>query len=360
MQYYLAAAAANVAQDNITAATNVANSWNTAWQTFFTSGLYQAVNNACLGIALLFFIITVVGIIAKAINKNDEQFILKLLVPILICMFLINGGALTVVAIQGIRGVSNGLNNTILTNLQTNQNINARMQNVRGSQAAIKRIQDQALVCKSQATQEAATACATQLSTLISTEQAAGNITDSATLNSMTAYATAVANAAASGNPLAALNASLVPLEQQINSAVLDTVMSGVFWVLQAMTSALQHIVEASFMMTSLTAPLFITAGLLPNGMRSIVALFTAFWSIILYKTCYIILVGLSAQIILDSTSDAAITLSICTAIFAPILAGILAAGGGMGFAKAAASAAAQVTQSATIVAAKFMSGGVL
>jgi hypothetical protein len=127
---------------------------------------------------------------------------------------------------------------------------------------------------------------------------------------------------------------------------------------MMAITAAVQNLAEASMLLTSLIAPIYITTALLPNGSKSLVAMCTSYWGIISFKLSYIIIVGLCSQMLADNGSTNTIVLSIITGLGSPILAGILAKGAGMGFFQAAEGAVAKSIGFAADVGMGFATGG--
>ncbi len=356
---------ASIPLDNAAAAAAVAAEWKLKFDSLFSSGLFQVINNACLALALGFFCISVVQAVVNAQDASNPEnspinLIKKVLPGILLIILLLNGGSLLVTSIKGFRGVSNAIDQKILVSLNATQNINDRIKNIRGQQSILKDIETKTQTCKVASDPIVAKSCANELDAQIAAAQASGKVTDSASLNAMTDYRNNLAAAAATADPIAVFSALNKPLTDAIGEVVSDGVTSVFSYVLGLLTSTVQTMTELCFMLTSLVTPIFITAGVLPGGMKSVIAILTSFWGVALYKICYIIIVGLAAEIIKGDTSASALTLGVITGILAPILAGILAAGGGMGFAKAAASAAGQAASAATGAITKIASGGIL
>ncbi|NJQ98417.1 MAG: hypothetical protein HC784_14110 [Hydrococcus sp. CSU_1_8] len=256
------------------------------------------------------------------------------------------------------RAISNNINTEFLTALDFSQNVNNRTEGLIGEQTALNDIEKKATECKATANITAAKSCLQDLDNLVSIKRSDGSIRDTNVLDKLTNYSSNLATALTSGSTLDKLLTVVNPVTDAVGQIVLAPWMAIVFFLLQGVTAAVQAMAEASFMMTALVTPVFLVGGLLPNGSKSIIAILTAFWSIINYKLCYIIIVGLSAQISADNNGTTALQLSLITAILAPILAGILAAGAGMGFAQAAASVAGQIAGSAASIAVSAATGG--
>lgn len=361
------------------AADAVATSWNAKWALFLSGPLYTAINQSMLGIALVFFTLSSVKTLSEWLVSNNDANFLRLFAPIFIIIFLINNGQLAQTSVLTIRDVGNTITKSIVVKAQYGQQLTDRFDGMTVEQSALNRIKSHMSRCANEiAGSPAQGACMDSLEVLIKAEQVAGNIKDPGMLGKMAGYlstwasekATAISNGAALGNavgdvPGAALGAiiggatSLMGgMVDDIAGLALDPITAIISLILLTITAAVQHMTEASLLLTALITPMFLTAALLPNGSKSIITLLTAFWSIINFKICYTIVVILVNSLITGSDRNSLIILGLCTAIFSPILAGILAAGAGMGFAKAASSAAGQVGAFAGNTAMSVATGG--
>lgn len=378
-----AAIGSGISSANEAAAKAIASEWDARWTTFFDAGLYQAINNSMLGVALLFFIITAVLTTAQWMQSHNDELFTKLIAPFLILMLLINGGALTRQMIYTVRIVSNNLDGEVFRQLNLAQTLNARVDDLQGEQDALLEIQKKADNCKS-SNAVSNQVCLDSFHKLVQQKIGEGKIKNRGVLDKLGSFVTSwgqnIANRATTGagvggsigspgSPdsvvgatvgvtLAVADAALSPIRDGINQILLTPVMAVVFFLMMAITSAVQNMAEASMLLTSLIAPMYITAALLPNGMKSIVALCTSYWGIISYKLCYIIIVGLCSQMMIDNSSTNTIVLSVITGLGAPILAGILAKGAGMGFFHAAEGAVAKGMSFAADIGMGFATGG--
>jgi hypothetical protein len=356
MSYFLADV--QTISANIAASQAVSAAWDAKWAQFFSGGIYQAINQVMLGIALLFLVITVCITMLDYAKTQSMNALFRLITPFIVTLFLINGGANAKTTILGIRAISNGLNTQFLTALQFNQNVNNRLNDLIGDQSAMEEIQKKVTECKAQSSIEAQKTCLQNLDGLIQTARSSGKIRDQNVLDKLATFGGNLSSVLSGTASVDRLKAVADPISGAIGNVVFAPAQALMFFVLQAITAAVQVLTEASFMMTALIAPIAIAGGLLPSGMKSIIALLTAFWTIVNYKLCYIIIVGLCAQINTDNTASEGLVLSLITAIFAPILAGILARGAGMGFAGAAVAATGQVAGTVAQVATSAATGG--
>lgn len=360
MRYYLADIISdNMTATNIATAKLVAKQWDQNWTTFFDGPLFGAIVTPCAAIAFIFLTISTSLVIFAWAQDHSDKNLIKLFAPCFIFLLLVNGGGLTKTSIQGFRGISNSLDNIFIEKLEFDRNVNQKQQNLVGSQEVLGAIKKQGDTCKqSTGTPAEAQACLAQLNQTIEAGIASGKIKDDKLLGQLKNITGGAINSIP--DPNASPMDKLKLVNKAITGIASRVVLGGfeivVFGLLNLVTGAVQAIAEASMLLTALVSPLFIAAGLLPSGTKSLIALLASFWAIINYKFCYIIIVGLSAQVLIDDGGSTGIIMAMVTAIFAPIMAGILAAGGGMGFAKAAAS----VTGQAVGTAAKIASGGIL
>ena len=360
MHYYLADLISdNAVGTNTAVAKTVAAAWENNWKLFFEGGLFGAIVTPCGAIALLFFIISTSLTMYEWMQDHNDRKFIKLIAPTLILILLINQGAMLATGIQGIRAIGNSLNNTVLDKLNFDQNVNAPQQNLVGDQESLQIIKKQADTCKKSSGDPVADkACLSQLNALIQEKVASGKIQDSAILKELKRITDSIAPTLA--NPGQAVVNEVLGTADLVVKFLLTPAEIVIFGFLNLITAGVQAMSETSMLLTALISPIFVAAALLPSGMKSLIALLTAFWGIINYKFCYIIIVGLSAQILNQNPNSGGMIMAIITALFAPILAGILASGAGMGFSKAAAQATGQVVETSAKIAVKVASGGIL
>jgi hypothetical protein len=333
-----------------------AQSWDSHWTTFFEGGLFTAVNHAMLGIALIFFVYSSVMTLIEWINTGDDSNWNRMIAPLIVVAFLVNDGGLTKTMILGVRAASNAVSADIITTLKISQYYNDKLKNVISTQQAVGEIKSKITTCQSMADPTARDKCLGQLEQLLQAKRNSGEIRDKNLLDKIGETITIIDNPAGVTGGILSIAGGLTATAGKI---VLAPFLAAVFLFLMAVTSAVQNMVEGSMLLTSLLAPVYITAALLPDGKQSIIALCQSYWTIINYKLCYIIILGLTSQLLVDDDGIQGLVLVLISAIFAPILAGILAAGGGMGFANAAAGAATQALSFAGNIGMNAMTGGV-
>ncbi|MBE9180218.1 hypothetical protein IQ268_16770 [Oculatella sp. LEGE 06141] len=119
-------------------------------------------------------------------------------------------------------------------------------------------------------------------------------------------------------------------------------------FVLVAFGIAFQWIVEISWMLTGLLGPLAVGGTLLPFGQKPIVAWLTGFFSVGMVKLSYNIIVGLTATLVQNAGPTEPMIFALAVGILAPILALMIAAGGGMAVFNGLSSGIATIAGTAT------------
>ena len=110
-----------------------------------------------------------------------------------------------------------------------------------------------------------------------------------------------------------------------IGSAI-ETAMVG---LLLALGVAVQWLVEISWILTAFAGPIAVGGTLLPVKQKSLFAWLIAFYSIGLYKLFFNILTGMVAMVMLRSSLNN-LVFAVAVGLLSPILALVLAAGGGL------------------------------
>jgi hypothetical protein len=335
-------AASDVATSNAAISDLVGRRFDDAWQQLLDGGLFSAISGAMLGVALLFLVITSTLILIEWIKTNDDKQFFKLITPIFVVMFLLNGGALTKIMVTGIRDVGNGVNKIILVKLNYENKINKQFSGLTGEQTFLTDLKTDINRCNSDPNITTQRDCLNKIKTKIDFGIQTGQIRNASAVDKLQRWSTDLASKIATADSTGAafqIGDALLAPSNALLKLVLSPFESALFFILMIITSGVQVAAEGSMMLTSLIAPIYVTGALLPQGMKSIITLLTQFWSIINWKICYTIMVGLSSQMLSDDSTNS-ILLAFITGILAPILAIILAKGGGMGFYNAATSAA--------------------
>jgi hypothetical protein len=113
-----------------------------------------------------------------------------------------------------------------------------------------------------------------------------------------------------------------------------EIVNNSVQFVIQILLSgieiAFQYVIQISFLLNAYTGPVFLVLSLLPLGAKPIHAWLSGWLALGLLKISYSILVGMTASSIINTPSTNPLVHQLMAAIFSPIIAVALAAGGGM------------------------------
>jgi hypothetical protein len=315
--------------------------WNTH---FFNTtsatggGIFGVICNAMLGFALLALVFTLISELYKNSKNLNINLIEKIIVPVLVITLLLGEGNFLKVLIGGIRGAANVTNENVLTLMQSTASVNAGLAGLTGDGDKISELLASAKACNSGPSVDKAT-CLAAVKTNIDTAVSSGQISSPSAISKLTDLSNKVGSALGSGDLLKAADLFVGGLNKlnPINNAL----MSFFNYLMAGVSAAIQILLEEAALLTALIAPIYVTWSILPSGSKAIVSWLSTFWSIFLFKLCYSIVVGFSASFY-DIDGINALYMGIVSSFLAPLLAGILAAGGGMGFYNAAISLAAK------------------
>jgi hypothetical protein len=139
-----------------------------------------------------------------------------------------------------------------------------------------------------------------------------------------------------------------------IGSAV-ETAMVG---LLLALGVAVQWLVEISWMLTAFAGPIAVGGTLLPVKQKSLFAWLIAFYSVGLYKLFFNILTGMVAMVMLGANNVNSLIFAVAVGLLSPILALVLAAGGGLATFTSLASIGGAVAGAVATGGASLAAGG--
>jgi hypothetical protein len=324
------------------------------WDThFFNSttpaggGIFGVVCTTMIPIALIALVLTFAQEFYKNGKSVDIRIAEKLVMHILVLSLLLGDGGLLKVAIGGLRGAGNIVTANVLELMQASASINGKILNTAGDQQAIARFKTQASECSNGPSIER-TACYDKLRAGMETAASSGEIRNANLLDKLQNLAGKIGGALASGDlgKVSDLTAGELTKLNPINNmlvAFFNYLMAGV-------AAAIQLLLEISALLTALIAPVYITMAIMPSGGKAIASWLSTFWGIFLFKLCYSITIGFSASFY-DLDGINAMYMGIVSSFLAPLLASILAAGGGMGFFNAAVSIGGQVADAGLAMA---------
>ncbi|MBC1237342.1 MULTISPECIES: hypothetical protein [Nostoc] len=116
-----------------------------------------------------------------------------------------------------------------------------------------------------------------------------------------------------------------------IGGELINNVVQGLsFIIFSGLSAGFQYIVQLSFLLTAYVAPIFLVLSLLPVGAKPIYAWLSGWLALTLVLISYSIIVGLAASAIVNVPSTNPLLTQLIQAIFSPLLALAIGAGGGM------------------------------
>ncbi|MBD2415978.1 hypothetical protein H6H01_35765 [Nostoc calcicola FACHB-3891] len=116
-----------------------------------------------------------------------------------------------------------------------------------------------------------------------------------------------------------------------IGGELINNVVQGLsFIIFSGLSAGFQYIVQLSFLLTAYVAPIFLVLSLLPVGAKPIYAWLSGWLALTLVLISYSIIVGLAASAIVNAPSTNPLLTQLIQAIFSPLLALAIGAGGGM------------------------------
>lgn len=314
------------------------------WDTHFYNttaatggGIFGVICNVMLGFALLALVFRFVTELYKDGKGMTIQLLEKLVIPILVITLLMGEGTMLKTIIGGIRGAGNVTTENVLTLMQATASINNSLVGQDTNNELANSFLERARNCNNGPTVEKTT-CLQNLKNDIDAGIASGQITGP-NAGKFTSLSSRVGAALASGDLLTATDIFVGELNKlnpfnALALSILNYIMAGI-------SAAIQVILEMAALLTALIAPIFVTWSILPSGSKAITSWLSTFWGIFLFKLCYSIVIAFSASFS-DIDGMSSIYMGIISSVLAPLLAGILAAGGGMGFYNAAISLGAK------------------
>jgi len=302
----------------------VSESWDYTWEVALTGGLYTALNNVgvfvamgCLGLWLLQF--------AKRWMEGEGNpwVFQELLYPVIVIIFLANGGSNLATLSKGMRDTLNHMNRNVVAVVANGVSLDQTLQEL-GDYAAIEpriaQVRDQ---CNTITENEKMAECLKLQNEAIQGILAEYRRKHGATvyfdkLKKQAEYNMKHLGEAATGAVISGVNAAMsAPM------AIVVLLMGAVQW-------CFQMLVECAMLLTALMGPIALGASLLPFGAKPVFAWLTSFWSLALCKLSYNVAAGMTAVAVYKLADSNTLGTAIFFGIFSPILAIALSAGGGM------------------------------
>ena len=308
----------NILQAGAQSQQAISQSFDQMWEDILNSALYDTIATLGALAAVLLILYNYIDFYEKLQQSGGSWTVLLKRVIWLVVVFslLINQAALFRTFTFTLRNVWNGINSAVLTEpLIVNQQLLNAYNEVTGG-ITLQQYYSQRL------TQCQAIPEADRREQCIQTAQESVN-----TIAQQQNYSPNFAERVINGLGAAVANA----IEQQMVILMLSLAI------------AVQWLVEISWILTALVGPLFLGLSMLPVSQKGLWGWLIAFCSIGFYKLCFNILVGLVAYLNGQTPSLNGLLFSVAVGILCPILAFVLAAGGGMGIFTSLASAASAV-----------------
>ncbi len=141
-------------------------------------------------------------------------------------------------------------------------------------------------------------------------------------------------------------------------SGVGSAIETALVGFLFALGVAVQWLVEICWILTAFAGPIAVGGTLLPVKQKSLFAWLIAFYSIGLYKLFFNILVGMVAMVMIEADNLNSLVFAVAVGLLSPILALVLAAGGGLATLTSLASIGGAVASAAVSGGASLALGG--
>lgn len=300
--------ASQIIQNGRTGQIAIAEAMNELWSEVLGGGLYAVITQLGVFFAVGSLVLFMTQW-AKALIEYDEPIMWSEIIwPLLVAVLLANDGAILANGTHGLRSVINNTSNSLL------QNTSARISLQESYQIVTENIGAKAVIDSLVSQCDSIVDVQQQVDCLTNAEQQAQDF-------SRTLKPSSQALLAQIGSLLNPLNVT-----ERVGFA-LQTAVTG--W-LMSIGMAFQWVAEVSMLLTGLLGPLAVGATLLPVGAKAIYAWLISFFSIGLVKISYNIIVGLVATLIVNAESYNPLVFAFVAGLIAPILALVLAAGGGL------------------------------
>ncbi|AKG21348.1 hypothetical protein [Calothrix sp. 336/3] len=294
-------AASTITEDGVAASEAIAQSIDKLWNDVLQGGLYGAIANLGVFFAVGTLLIFIVQWTKEMIDGESSKGFTEVIWTIIVIVLLANNGQPLARATQGLRGIINQTNQTLLSSTSSSIQLQEAYQQVMLKTGKGDAIQSLVNQCNAIADPTQQTQC--------------------------------LENAAAQAKEIEAdLDQDSRPewlksVSDFFNTNIFQLAVRG--WLL-GFAIAFQWVIEVCMLLTALLGPLAVGGSLLPIGSKAIFAWLTGFFSVGMIKLCFNIISGLVATMILNADNNDPMIFAFAVGILAPILSVVLAAGGGM------------------------------
>lgn len=308
-----ASGAGEIMTQGLQASQLAAEQFNSLWETVITNtgGLYAAIADVgvffAVGTLLLFMTLW----IRDLLEGESLKPLSELIWPLIVIALLANHGALLAQSTKELRGYINNVNQQLLSTASAGINLQDAYQQAQGQIAIESIIRTRLDNCNKLPAPDDRQRC-------LNEAQAEAQRLTAGLPNQGGSRLQTVLNLFQ--NPAEAAGALV--------GSVVQTAIRG--WLI-ALSVAFQWGVEISLLLTGLLGPVAVGGTLLPTaGTKPLFAWLTGFFSVGFCKLCFNIMVGLVSTIILNSPNSDPMIFAFFVGILSPLLALVLAAGGGM------------------------------
>lgn len=323
-------------------AQSISSSWDSIWDSVLQGGIYLALCNVGILIALICLMMFIVEFAKKWLESGSggDWVIAEIIIPLLVIVLLTNQGALLAELSKGMRDIINDVNTQVLTATAADAQFAATLSGLADHDGSKNQIQEIRSRCNTMTDNAKLQKCLSDnlaeaqkvASTYQSTHSGMSNWASDLQDYIQKAFSdpfTAIQTAASLSTPGGAISA----VAGNAAISIGNTAATGIVEVLLlAFMTAFQHTIEAVLLLTALIAPIPIGASLLPFGAKPMYAWIAGFWSVGMMKISFNIIVGLIGTVIATAGPNATgeIVLAAILGVFSPLLAMGIAAGGGM------------------------------
>ncbi len=324
-------------------AQSISSSWDSIWDSVLQGGIYHALCNVGILIALICLMMFIVDFAKKWLELGSgggDWIIAEIMIPVLVILLLTNQGALLGQVSKGMRDIINDVNNQVLTATAADIQFSKTLSGLADHDGAKNRLREMRSKCNTMTDNAELEQClrenqlqAQQIAADYQSAHSgmsnwASDLQDyiqKAFSDPLTAIKTAATLSTPSGVFSAVGNNAVVSIGNTALTGIVEV-------VLLAFMAAFQHTIEAVLLLTALIAPIPIGASLLPFGAKPMYAWIAGFWSVGMMKISFNIIVGLIGTVIATAGPNATgeLVLAAILGIFSPLLAMGIAAGGGM------------------------------
>lgn len=302
--------ASKILEEGILAQSSIASAMDNLWNEVLGGGLYLAIANLGTFFAVGTLVIFIVQWGQAIADSGDYKPLTEIIWPILVIALLSNNGTALAEATNGLRGIINQANQTLLATVSASVSLQEAYQMVAGEVGAQSAIESLASNCKTIADPVEQQNCLTEAATQAQ-DLAQGLQTP----------------------PSSGFSKFVQGLQDPVGagiSAISSTIQLALRGWLMAFGIAFQWVVEISLLLTGLLGPLAVGLTLMPVGSKAIYAWLIGFFTVGMVKINFNIISGLVATMVVNAGANDPMIFAFATGLISPILALGLAAGGGM------------------------------